>query len=249
MRGQPHREIPLTNVCLLRARSRSQYCTLWNEGPNASSKGDLPLHKFLAHSKDSGWFILPLDLFFPQKLSPLFCTVHKAVTHPGKKKKEGAGRRRRGKKRKFVTLHLAKARDQQQLPKAESLLSLPPGEWLPRSIQQKASFHRNWHKSGVIPSISRELLRIYGSVIQAAESCVLRATSPGFPAGDGAALLLQAAVLTVQQRRCHGLFYFSWCCHLQQMLCKQDLWRNHPLSHTAGEFWQSMTRRTFISLN
>lgn len=43
-----------------------------------------------------------------------------------------------------------------------------------------------------------ELLRIYGSVIQV-ESCVLRATSPGFPAGDGAALLLQAAMLTVQQ--------------------------------------------------
>lgn len=168
----------------------------------------------------------------------------------GKKKKRGGREKKKGgKKRKFVTLHLAKARDQQQLPKAESLLSLPPGEWLPRSIQQKASFHRNWHKSGVIPSISMELLRIYGSVIQAAESCVLRATSPGFPAGDGAALLLQAAMLTVQQRRCHGLFYFSWCCHLQQMLCKQDLWRNHPLSHTAGEFWQSMTRRTFISLN
>lgn len=90
-----------------------------------------------------------------------------------------------------MTLCLAKASDQQQLLKADSLFSLPPGEWLPRSIQQKASFHRNWRKSGVIPSISMELLRIYGSVTQQAESCVLRATSPGFPAGDGAALLFR----------------------------------------------------------
>lgn len=164
-------------------------------GPNSSSKSDLPLHKLLAHSKDSGWFILPLDPFFLQKLSPLFCAVHKPVTHAGgkkKKKKIGAGKRRRGReKRKSVTLRLAKASDQQQLPGAESLFSLPPGEWLPQSIQQKASFHRNWHKSGVIPSISIELLRIYGSVTQQAESCVLRATSPGFPAGDRAGLLFR----------------------------------------------------------
>lgn len=90
-----------------------------------------------------------------------------------------------------MTLLLAKASDQQQLLKAESLFSLPPGEWLPWSIQQKASFHQNWHKSGVIPSISMELLRIYGSMTQPAESCSLRATSPGFPAGDGAALLFR----------------------------------------------------------
>lgn len=36
-----------------------------------------------------------------------------------------------------------------------------------------------------------ELLRIYGSVTQQAESCALRATRPGFPAGDNAALLFR----------------------------------------------------------
>lgn len=131
----------LTNVCLPRARSRSQYCTLWNEGPNASSKGDLPLHKLLAHSKDSGWFILPLDPFFPQKLRPLSCLVRKAVTHPEKKKKKRGGReKKKGEERKSVTLRLAKARDQQQLPKAESLISLPPGEWLAHPLSRKPLF-------------------------------------------------------------------------------------------------------------
>lgn len=107
------------------------------------------------------------------------------------RRKEGAGWRRRGGKKGNLWLCLAKASDQQQLPKAESPFSLPPSERLPQSIQQKASFHWTWHKSGVIPSISIELLRNYGSVTQQAESCVLRATSPGFPAGDGAALLFR----------------------------------------------------------
>lgn len=98
-----------------------------------------------------------------------------------------------------MTPRLAKASDQQQLLNAESLLSLPPGEWLPGSIQQKASFHRNWHKSGVIPSVSMKLLRIYSSVTRQAEFWPLRATSPSFPAGDHAALLLWAVMLTVRQ--------------------------------------------------
>lgn len=165
-----------------------------------------------------------------------------------KKKKGRAGRRRRGKKKKSVTLRLAKASDQQQLPKAESLFSLPPGEWLPQSIQQKASFHRNWHKSGVIPFVSMELLRIYGSVTQAAESYALRATSPGFPAGDGTAFLFGLQCRPCNSTDAMACSIFPEAVISRSLLCKQDRWRNHPLSHTAGEFWRSMTR-TFISLN
>lgn len=148
----------------------------------------------------------PPHPFFHQKLS--FLQGAQSSQSP-REKKRGAGRRRRdgGKKRKSVTPHLAKASDQQQLPNAESLLCLPPGEWLPGSIQQKASFHRNWHKSGVIPSISMELLRIYGSMTQQAESRPLRATSPGFPAGDCAALLLWAVMLTVRQHWCRTVIF------------------------------------------
>jgi len=60
-----------------------------------------------------------------------------------------------------------------------------------------------------------ELLRIYGSVTQQAEFRPLRATSPGFPAGDCADLPLRAVMLTVRWHGCRGWCYFSWCCHLQ----------------------------------
>lgn len=99
-----------------------------------------------------------------------------------------------------------------------------------------------------MPFVSMELLRIYGSVTQAAESYALRATSPGLPAGDGAALLFGLQCRPCNSTDAMACSVFPEAAISSSLPCKQDLWRNHPLSLTAEEFWRSMTR-TFISLN
>lgn len=170
-------------------------------------------------------------------LFPAGCTKQ-PLTQGNKRKRWGEGGEKEGKKKthkkKPVTPHLAKASTQQQLPNAESLLSLPPGERLPGSIQQKASFHWNWHKSGVIPSVPMEQLRIYGSVTRQAESR---------PQGAAAQVLLHGACSCVPmgpaasraqrwRRRC---FYFSRCCNLQQMLCEQNPQKKFPFFTHLGK--------------
>lgn len=96
---QPCTELPPTNVCLPRATSRNQYSTLWNEEPNASSKGDQTPPQVPCSQQGLGLVHPATGSLFPQKLSPLFCAERKAVTHT-EKKIEGAGRRKREKIKK-----------------------------------------------------------------------------------------------------------------------------------------------------